>query len=77
MIKKIFKLFNLIFEADGPIFEKAIFAGRERTLFIFDAILFLFVDYYSNNFVLASFVVYVVSKVNACFIFNGSIFIII
>jgi hypothetical protein len=49
-------------------FTKAIFFGLEKDLFIFDLILFVFVDYFGQNFVLASLVLYfvdmVINKIN-------------
>jgi hypothetical protein len=55
----VFKLID-----DGPSFQNVIFAGKERSLFIFDLVLFMFVDYFAQNYVLAAFIFYIVSKVS-------------
>ncbi|CAF0714886.1 unnamed protein product [Brachionus calyciflorus] len=47
-------------------FERALFSGQERKLFVFDLITFLFVDYFAKNYVLAAFCVFIVVK-----IYNG------
>lgn len=52
------------YEDQDKSFEKAIFCGKERSLFIFDLVLFLFVDYFSQNYVLAALITYFVVKVN-------------
>ena len=44
-------------------FVQTIFYGKEVTLFIFDLLVFLFVDFFAQNYILAGFVLYVVSKV--------------
>ncbi len=44
-------------------FEKAIFSGQERRLFIFDLLTFLIVDYFLFDYVLAAVITYVVIKV--------------
>lgn len=54
---------GIFYQDSGYCFENAIFAGKERTLFIFELLVFLFVDYFSQNYVLAAFCVYIAHKV--------------
>lgn len=51
------------YKDDLTCFTDALFYGKERSLFIFETLLFLFVDYFAQSFVLAAIIVYLVSTV--------------
>jgi len=68
MIQKNLKFFVLMIyllflDEDNP-YQEVLFTGHERKLFTFDLALFLFVDYFAQNYVLAAFITYIVQKVN-------------
>jgi len=48
---------------DISCYTNAIFFGKEKSLFVFDVLLFLFIDYFTQNYILAAFVVYIVTNV--------------
>ena len=67
MIQKHLKFFVLMIcllflDEDNP-YQEVLFTGHERKLFTFDLALFLFVDYFAQNYVLAAFITYIVQKV--------------
>jgi meckelin len=47
---------------DGYPFAEALFAGHERSLFIFELSVFLFIDFFAQNYVLAAFITYIAHK---------------
>lgn len=47
---------------DENSFQEALFSGRERKLFFYDLVVFLFVDYFAQNYILAAFITYIVVK---------------
>ncbi|RNA28965.1 meckelin-like [Brachionus plicatilis] len=53
------------YKDDMNCFTETVYFGKEKTLFIFEFLLFLLLDYFSQNFVLASLIVYIVSKVTS------------
>ena len=66
-LKNIFNYFGNLIQIfwidEDNTFKNAIFAGHERKLFIFDLALFLFIDYFAKNYVLAAFICYIVQQV--------------
>jgi meckelin len=57
-----------IFYADEDnSFQKALFYGQEKRLFTFDLALFLVIDFFAKNYILAAFVVYIIIKVSVFF----------
>ncbi|CAF0714891.1 unnamed protein product [Brachionus calyciflorus] len=44
-------------------FTDVIYFGKEKTLFLFDLVIFLFVDYLSESYILAALIVYITSKI--------------
>lgn len=64
-------LMAYFYEDDIHCFAETIFLGKERSLFVFELLLFLAVDYLSYNYVLAATVVYLVNQVRHSFTIYG------
>ena len=64
LLKKWYIYIVFLLLDDDNSFKNVIFSGQERKLFIFDMLLFLVVDYFAQNYVLAGFIVYIIYKVN-------------
>lgn len=64
----IFNLIILIALDDEKSFEKAIFCGNERKLFMFDMLVFVFIDYFAFNYLLAAVVTYIIRIVGHFFL---------
>lgn len=59
-------LYFFLFEDEDNPYQEVLFSGNERKIFTFDLALFLVVDFFSQNYVLAAFITYVVQKVIIC-----------
>ncbi len=57
------KNFFLLSDAETS-YEKVLFSGNERTLFVFELLVFLIVDFFAQNYVLAAFIEFLVYKVS-------------
>ncbi len=44
-------------------FQNALMCGRERTLFIFDMITFMFFDYWVQDYVLSALIVFIIIQI--------------
>lgn len=51
------------YKDDEKSFEEALFCGKETTFFIFDMLVFLIVDYFAFNYILAAVITYIVKIV--------------
>ncbi|CAF1664968.1 unnamed protein product, partial [Didymodactylos carnosus] len=54
---------NLFYSDNDRNFERSIFAGKESSLFIWNMSIFLMVDYFAFNYVLAAIITYFLNKV--------------
>ncbi len=55
---------NLFFIDNERTFTQILFYGEENTLFIWNVITFLFIDYLSSNYILAAIITYVLNLVS-------------